>query len=696
MSMNTPVGKIVQTTPIKEFDELQSFNIEQYLLAINNIAQGDGARISLQNLISSSISSDVGNLLEIGQDGKLSVKSGVFNLDNGWFIAPNVTVNWSENTLNSIDGEFYLNGVLYPALSNFTVSNVPTTVGANYLYYNFSNEQFEWSVGYPAIDPEVQIANIISVVNFSSGQRFAINTWSYGGIAKNLVEYLDSAVGMILTSGGTISNVTIDDPIMRYPLITQSNIASADFNQDIPSITTQDNYLQAYNHGGTLTFVGNQNEIVPLASGTDNPQYVNKSTGTLTNLAEDKFMNVWMVVLPLAGQNTYTTDYIFVTGDTQYDDLTTAQSANFNDDYTISLMRTLFERFFVAYRFTITFNGSSFTIADYKSVSYSVGEGSGTGGGSTGAGMPVGTIFAHTCSASFVPENSLPCNGGEYTQAQFPILYTNWLVNGNLNTCTYKEYENYISTYGKCGKWGLDTTNGKFKTPYIPDGTHIQQAMTDYELGKCYNASIPNIKANFPGPGENVYANGAASLSGNNGGRLGGSNAPNANVLFNASSYNSIYNDGINTVQTEAVALRYFVVIATGSINQSEMDWSEWASSLQRKANTDMDNLSTTGKNIITSFAFPSAKYDNLSVGANGQTFVAPADGWYVHRGLNRAFSLTNVTAGSLAIELQPQNTSAYTTAFIPASKGDTVGLAFAGGSTDYFRFIYAKGANND
>lgn len=174
-----------------------------------------------------------------------------------------------------------------------------------------------------------------------------------------------------------------------------------------------------------------------------------------------------------------------------------------------------------------------------------------------GAGMPVGTIFSHTCSASFVPENSLPCNGTEYTQAQFPALYTNWLVSGSLNTCTYEEYESDISTYGKCAKFGLDTTNAKFKVPTIPDGTHIQQAMTDDELGKSYNAGLPDLAVLIKTQVQDTLTSGTTY---------------------------------INTVQTEAVALRYFVVVATGSINQSEMDWSAWASSLQSKLNADHSN----------------------------------------------------------------------------------------------------------
>ena len=231
--------------------------------------------------------------------------------------------------------------------------------------------------------------------------------------------------------------------------------------------------------------------------------------------------------------------------------------------------------------------------------------------------IPVGTIFPHTCSSTFVPENSLPCNGIEYSQTQFPALWTDWLVGGRLNTCTYSQYQSDIDTYGKCGKWALDTENGKFKTPYIPDGTHIQQAMTDGELGKGYNAGLPNITSGNLGyvrSGSNVDGGGALQNTGK-GQFAEGANANrpwSGTMNFDASRSNPIYG-ATDTVQTEAVSLRYFVVVATGSINQSEMDWSQWASSLESKANVDMDNLSTAGKAEVAGLGFMADLKEDIS-----------------------------------------------------------------------------------
>lgn len=249
-------------------------------------------------------------------------------------------------------------------------------------------------------------------------------------------------------------------------------------------------------------------------------------------------------------------------------------------------------------------------------------------------GMPIGIIFSHTCSASFVPENSLPCDGSEYSKTQFATLYNNWLVGGRLNTCTYSQYQSDIDTYGKCGKWGLDTENGKFKTPYIPDGTHIQQAMTDGELGKSYNAGLTNITSeNLGYVRSGLDIDGSGALINTSKGLFAEGAAVNrgwsGTMNFDASRSNPIYG-GSDTVQTEAVSLRYFVVVATGSIKQSEMDWSAWASSLQGKANVDMDNLSTAGKAEVAGLAMPSDKYIDLTLSASGSTYTAPANGLFV------------------------------------------------------------------
>ena len=254
------------------------------------------------------------------------------------------------------------------------------------------------------------------------------------------------------------------------------------------------------------------------------------------------------------------------------------------------------------------------------------------GGG--GAGMPVGTIFAHTCSASFVPENSLPCNGTEYEQSQFPTLYTDWLVGGKLNTCTYEEYEQEITSTGECLKWGLDVANSKFKVP-----TKLNQILAT-------DNSIP-VKGNGMAIGltngsKNAGLDGNSSSLGTSTGQYGvnaGTGGSSHGDLMGAigltldSSKSGIETDAANTTFKE---IRFFVVVATGSIKQSEMDWSQWASSLQSKLNADHSN--DTKPYITETYVNGTSGYVVYSNGLCEQWGISTIDSTYTTINLTKTY----------------------------------------------------------
>ncbi len=158
------------------------------------------------------------------------------------------------------------------------------------------------------------------------------------------------------------------------------------------------------------------------------------------------------------------------------------------------------------------------------------------------------------------------------------------VVNGStarLATCTYAEYAEDISNYGQCAKFAVDTTNNKFKVPTIKDGAYITQALSDTEIGKAYKESLPNITGTFQAA-QDVASTGAFQTD-------TAGHVPYAEgdwygyiTSFSASRSSSTYQTGAK-VQGDNVRLRYFVVVATGSINQSAMDWSAWATSLNEK-----------------------------------------------------------------------------------------------------------------
>ena len=131
----------------------------------------------------------------------------------------------------------------------------------------------------------------------------------------------------------------------------------------------------------------------------------------------------------------------------------------------------------------------------------------------------------------------------------------------------------------------------------------------------------------------------------------------------------------------------------------SESDWWKVVKD-QSKANTDMDNLTETGKNEITSYAFPSSKYDELELMTSGQTYTAPADGWYCISKLIGSVSavnyvdLQNTSNGIVStLQLTSGGSGNALRGFLPVMKGEIVRVNYnIKGDTEYFRFYYAEG----
>ena len=93
----------------------------------------------------------------------------------------------------------------------------------------------------------------------------------------------------------------------------------------------------------------------------------------------------------------------------------------------------------------------------------------------------------------------------------------------------------------------------------------------------------------------------------------------------------------------------------------------------------------------------PSNKYIDLTVGATGSTYTAPANGWF---SLLRVVSTANINI-TLTTNKKMSSRSVSTTtgtqtlkASIPVAKGDTLTVEWNGNSigTYEFYFIYAEG----
>lgn len=116
---------------------------------------------------------------------------------------------------------------------------------------------------------------------------------------------------------------------------------------------------------------------------------------------------------------------------------------------------------------------------------------------------------------------------------------------------------------------------------------------------------------------------------------------------------------------------------------------------------------SPANNEYMAHMAMPSDKYIDLTIGASGATYTAPADGYFtiskLTNGENQNVTLINTGKDGSFTEwgthiinrcVNPINRGSVCT-FIPASKGDIVKVTYsADGTLEGFRFIYAQGSS--
>lgn len=98
----------------------------------------------------------------------------------------------------------------------------------------------------------------------------------------------------------------------------------------------------------------------------------------------------------------------------------------------------------------------------------------------------------------------------------------------------------------------------------------------------------------------------------------------------------------------------------------------------------------------LSGLGMPSNKYIDLTLGASGSSYTAPANGWYVIikvAGEAEKYVELNVADNRFISSLTAVNTTQSLSLFIPIKKGDIMKVWYsAKGETRYFRFIYAEG----
>ena len=108
--------------------------------------------------------------------------------------------------------------------------------------------------------------------------------------------------------------------------------------------------------------------------------------------------------------------------------------------------------------------------------------------------------------------------------------------------------------------------------------------------------------------------------------------------------------------------------------------------------------LDYNDKSIISSWAMPSNKYIDLTFGASGSTYIAPANGWFAASRMNTATSnnylrIKNISSGLSLSHVSDSTNNAEKNVFLQVRKNDSVEISYGSNSSgEYLRFIYAEG----
>ena len=119
---------------------------------------------------------------------------------------------------------------------------------------------------------------------------------------------------------------------------------------------------------------------------------------------------------------------------------------------------------------------------------------------------------------------------------------------------------------------------------------------------------------------------------------------------------------------------------------------------LAGKADIDLSNLNNTGTATGAGLALPSDTYDDLTLGASGATYTAPANGYFNFYGLSAQQAggvQFESSVNGMYVGSQTSYASGLLNLLLPVKKGDVITFVYWNGTptVQKFRFIYAKGS---
>ena len=118
---------------------------------------------------------------------------------------------------------------------------------------------------------------------------------------------------------------------------------------------------------------------------------------------------------------------------------------------------------------------------------------------------------------------------------------------------------------------------------------------------------------------------------------------------------------------------------------------------LSNKADINASNFNADGKSLLSGLGMPSGRYIDLTLGASGSTYTAPANGYFIMSGVATSANAFVYFVGSgMNPRFYAPGTGGTAAGFIPLKKGKACRIDYANinisANTTTFRFAYAEG----
>lgn len=208
-----------------------------------------------------------------------------------------------------------------------------------------------------------------------------------------------------------------------------------------------------------------------------------------------------------------------------------------------------------------------------------------------------------------IDETSNPFIGGSidlrqsYVNINGSLFWTGANVISQGCFCTESEWQTSVTNYGVCGKFVYDRFNNTVRLPKI---TGIIEGTTDVSaLGNLVEAGLPNITAGtYTIVGSDSYSGsfyGDPFTNKYNEDKNNSSYWYENALNFDASRSSSIYGNS-TTVQPQTIKVLYYIVIATSSKTDIQVDIDEIATDLNSKADIDLSNVPASKGILVESY----------------------------------------------------------------------------------------------